>query len=383
MAHLTENAKPDTKEGATRSWVFPVAALLIVASCGLAYAAGYSSIFDVSYYAEGAGGALVPIRPKLDKKAYDLKLLQIANATTSISAEMLAAFEATMDSTSSLQASTSSRPLWPVKTVYPNYGALLPFKRIVAYYGNFYSTAMGALGEYPADEMLERLMSEVHAWEAADPSTPVVPAIHYIAVTAQAAAGNDGKYRARMPDSQIDHAIDLASRINAIVFVDIQVGLSDVYTEVPLLEKYLKLPQVHLAIDPEFAMKPSGRAPGTVVGTYDAQDINYAANYLAGLVRQYNLPPKILIVHRYTGDMVTNYQAITPLPEVQIVMDMDGWGSPERKTTTYDTFIKPQPVQFTGFKIFYKNDIKPPSTRMMTPADVLKLKPQPVYIQYQ
>jgi hypothetical protein len=160
------------------------------------------------------------------------------------------------------------------------------------------------------------------------------------------------------------------------------VGLSNLPTELPLLQKYLSMPNVHLAIDPEFAMH-NGAKPGTVVGTYSAADINYAANYLAGLVKANNLPPKILIVHRFTQGMVTNSADIKPLPEVQIVMDMDGWGSPTRKIGTYQAYEQNAPVQFTGFKLFYKNDLKPPSTRLMTPSEVLKLTPQPMFIQYQ
>ncbi|MDP3402915.1 MAG: hypothetical protein Q8S35_03115, partial [bacterium] len=89
------------------------------------------------------------------------------------------------------------------------------------------------------------------------------------------------------------------------------------------------------------------------------------------------------IVHRFTQKMVTNYQNIRPLPEVQIVMDMDGWGPPTLKLGTYRQFVAPEPVQFTGFKIFYKNDLKPPSERLLTPGDLLKLTPQPMFIQYQ
>ena len=269
-----------------------------------------------------------------------------------------------------------------MSTVYPNARAILPFKRVVAYYGNFYSKAMGVLGEYPADQMLAQLASTTAMWAAADPSTPAVPAIHYIAVVAQATAGKDGKYILRMPDDQIEHALDLANQIQGLVFLDVQVGLSTLQTELPMLEKYLKMPQVHLAIDPEFSMK-YGNRPGTVIGTFDAADINYAAEYLAGLVRENHLPPKMLVIHRFTQAMVTNYKKIQPLPEVQIVMDMDGFGSKELKTGTYTRVIYPEPVQFTGIKLFYKNDSRPPSTGLFTPAEVLKLTPAPIYIQYQ
>src|SRR6202011_4389790 len=71
---------------------------------------------------------------------------------------------------------------WPAKTAYPNAGAILPFKRIVAYYGNLYSKRMGVLGEYPEQEMLQKLAVEVKKWEKADSTMAVQPALHYIAV---------------------------------------------------------------------------------------------------------------------------------------------------------------------------------------------------------
>ncbi|MBP9715547.1 MAG: hypothetical protein KBD52_03615, partial [Candidatus Pacebacteria bacterium] len=272
--------------------------------------------------------------------------------------------------------------LWPKKTVYPNVGAILPFKRVIAYYGNLYSTKMGVLGQYPEAEMLRRLDIEVKKWEAADPETPVQPALHYIAVVAQGSAGADGKYRARMPDSEIDKVLKIAEKINAIVFLDIQVGFSTVPIEVPRLEKYLKMPNVHLGLDPEFSMK-SGIRPGKVVGTMDATDINFAAEYLAKIVKENNLPPKILIVHRYTQKMMTNYSAMLPLPEVQIIIHMDGWGGKAKKINTFKQFVYKEPVQFAGFKLFYKNDVLEPNTTLFTPTELLKLNPRPIYIQYQ
>jgi len=328
-----------------------------------------------------SGTSSAPVVASLDIAAYNKKLIQIANYPSSTTAHLTASSSATSDASSSSLAAIAPRHPWPVKTVYPNAGALLPFNRIVAYYGNFYSTSMGVLGQYPPAEALSRLQAAAAQWQAADPSTPVIPAIDYIAVTAQGSPGADGKYRLRMPDSQIQQAISMAAEINGIVILDVQVGDSTLQAELPLLAQYLKLPQVHLAIDPEFAMH-NGEKPGTVIGTFDATDINYAANFLAGLVKANNLPPKILVVHRFTEDMVTHYKNITPLPEVEIVMDMDGWGPPAKKVGTYTNFIAGEPVQFTGFKLFYKNDIKS-GIPMMTPEQVLKLTPQPVFIQYQ
>jgi hypothetical protein len=271
---------------------------------------------------------------------------------------------------------------WPAKAPYPLPGAILPFHRVVAFYGNLYSKKMGILGELPKEEMLKKLKGEVAKWQAADSSLPVMPALHYVAVTAQGAPGKDGKHRMRMPDHQIDSIVNWARSINAISFVDIQVGHSTVKDEVPALEKYLIMPDVHLGIDPEFSMK-GGEVPGTRIGTFNADDINAAVDYLQSLVQKHNLPPKILVVHRFTEGMVRGYEGIKKVPEVQIVMDMDGWGDKILKRSTYLRYIFKDPVQFTGFKLFYKNDTKTGADQLYTPQELLKFVPKPIYIQYQ
>jgi hypothetical protein len=271
---------------------------------------------------------------------------------------------------------------WPVKAPLPLAGAILPFKTIIAYYGNLYSKQMGILGELPRKQMLEKLTGEMAKWKKADSTLELQPALHYIAVTAQQSPGKAGKYRLRMPFHQIDSVLSMAKEINALVFLDIQVGKSTIQSELPEFEKYLKLPNVHIGMDPEFSMK-TGHNPGQVVGVYDAADINFVSNYLAKIVKENNLPPKVLVVHRFTQGGVTNYKNIRLQPEVQIVMHMDGWGEPARKINTYKNFIYREPVQFTGFKLFYKNDVIRSKARLMTPEELLKLKPRPVYIQYQ
>jgi hypothetical protein len=273
---------------------------------------------------------------------------------------------------------------WPVKNdVVPINGAILPYNRIVAYYGNLYSKKMGALGEYAPKQMWSMLLKEVDKWNKADTLIKSIPAVHYIATVASGTPGKDGKYINRMPDKQIDSALTIAKMHNAIVFLDVQVALSNLRAELPRLEKYLKMPHVHLGIDPEFAMAPSGKVPGKKIGTYDAADINYATEYLAKLVKENNLPAKILVVHRFTQGMVTNYKNIKLRKETQIVMDMDGWGEPELKKGTYRNHLYKEPVQFVGFKLFYKNDLKRAPNVMMTPSDLMKLTPKPIYIQYQ
>ncbi|MEJ7679286.1 MAG: hypothetical protein WKG06_15805 [Segetibacter sp.] len=145
-------------------------------------------------------------------------------------------------------ANNDSTGKWPAKAPYPLPGAILPYHRIVAFYGNLYSKRMGILGEVPKNEMLKKLQGEVAKWQAADSSLPVIPALHYVAVTAQGTGGKDSKYRLRMPFHQIDTIVNWAKEINALVFVDIQVAHSTVKDEVLALEKYLQMPNVNLEL---------------------------------------------------------------------------------------------------------------------------------------
>ena len=271
---------------------------------------------------------------------------------------------------------------WPGKGPAALPGAILPQKRIVAYYGNPLSKKMGALGEFPKDDMLRRLKGEESRWQAADPSIPVQPALHLIAVVAQSEPGKSGKYRMIIPDSIVNQVYGWAKEANALLFIDIQTGHDDIRTILPRFEWLLKNPDVHLGIDPEFNLIKSGAKPGKKIGTYDAADINYVSGYLKDLVKKYDLPPKVFTVHRFTRNGVTNSRGIVLRPEVQIVMHMDGWGAPWLKRDSYKDYVVAEPVQYTGFKLFYHNDTKK-GNPLMTPQEVLRLNPKPLYIQYQ
>jgi hypothetical protein len=271
---------------------------------------------------------------------------------------------------------------WPVKMPAPLPGSILPQKRIITYYGNPLSKRMGALGEYEPKDMVRRLKAEAKRWSDADPSMPVQPALHLIAVVAQGDPGKAGKYRMVMPDEIVNKVYGWAREANCLLFIDIQTGHEDIRTLLPRFEWLLKNPDVHLGIDPEFNLVASRKVPGTKVGTFDASEINYVSGYLKDLVKKYRLPPKVLTVHRFTRKGVTNYRQIVLRPEVQIVMNMDGWGGPHLKRSSYKDYIVAEPVQFTGFKLFYHNDTKK-GDPLMTPKDVLRLNPKPVYIMYQ
>lgn len=276
-------------------------------------------------------------------------------------------------------AETAPRPSPTASFVLPPAlpGAILPGRRIVSYYGNPLTAQMGVLGELPPEALFPRLRAQAEAYAKADRSRPTVPALELVAVVAQADPGPDGLYRLRMDTELIERVSGWAEQNGFLLILDIQVGRGTVDDEVRWLLPFLKRPHVHLALDPEFAMPP-GQVPGARIGTMDAATINGALRTLADLVEAEGLPPKLLIVHRFTEQMVTNARKIVTDPRVQVVMVMDGFGGPGIKTRQYADLIAAERVQYTGFKLFYRHD-----EPLMTPTQVLLLEPAPDLIIYQ
>jgi hypothetical protein len=281
-----------------------------------------------------------------------------------------------------IRAGVAAGANWPNRPSAP--GALLPGKRIIAYYGNPHSQKMGVLGEYPETQMLAMLDTTVAAWAAADPATPIVPAIHLVTVVAQGSPGSDGMWRRREDSTMIERTYRWAQSRKGVLFLDIQASHSTLQQELPPLLRYLERPDVHLGIDPEFYMhhEKAGVRPSAKIGMMKAADINYVIQTLDRLVIEKKLPPKVLVVHRFTRLMVPDAELIRPTRNVQVVMHMDGWGPPWLKFDSYNHYIVQHPVQFTGFKLFYHNDTKK-GDALLLPGELLRLSPRLSYVQYQ
>ena len=249
--------------------------------------------------------------------------------------------------------------------------------RIIAYYGTPLSKKMGVLGQNPKEQMLPALKLKTQVWQTADPSTPTKCALELIAIVAQASPGKGKMHRARMSEAKIDEVLGWAREAGCLLILDVQVGWSTVPDELPFLRKWLIEPDVHLGLDPEWDMDP-GVAPGKKIGRMSAEHIQFSIDYVADLVRTNNLPPKLVIVHRFRDFMVQNPATIVPKPEIRLLVNADGFGPPASKMNTYLIAQASMPTTLTGFKLFYKND-KP----MLQPVDVLPLRPVPVFINSQ
>ncbi len=256
-------------------------------------------------------------------------------------------------------------------------GSILPKNRILLFYGFPGDANMGILGEYDMQRLMELLQQQAAEYQAADPSRPVKIAFEVIASVAQPEPQADGSYLLDAPSAQLDEYTDFTASNDMLLFFDLQIGRRTVQTEVEGLRRWLQNEHVHLALDPEFGMK-EGQIPGSVIGSVEAKDITWTQQYLVELTQELGLPPKVLIVHQFTGSMIANKDQLAPVPGVQLVIDFDGWGSPDLKRTGYAATIAQMPIEYNGIKLFYNQD-----QPLMTPQEVLDLSPAPDIVIYQ
>jgi hypothetical protein len=252
--------------------------------------------------------------------------------------------------------------------------AILPDSRIVAFYGAPQSPELGALGIGTPDAAARRLERQARPYERR--RRPVLPALELIAVIANADAGEDGMYRARQPNGIIRRYLRAARRHRMLLLLDVQPGRSDFFTEVTRLRRWLREPDVGLALDPEWRVT-APEVPGDVIGSVDPREVNATSAWLAQLVARNDLPQKLFVVHQFTDDMVDHRQ-LKRRPELAMVLNADGFGGSEVKVAKYRAFTRAAPGFHQGFKLFYEED-----AGLMTPQQVLRLRPAPDVVVYE
>jgi hypothetical protein len=252
--------------------------------------------------------------------------------------------------------------------------SVLPEHRVVAYYGAPQSRELGALGVGSPDGAARRLARQAKPYDRK--RRPQLPALELITVIANADAGDDGTYRARQSDAVIRRYLRAARRAKALLLLDLQPGRSDFFTEAVRLEKWLKEPDVGLALDPEWRVR-EGEVPGQVIGHVQPREVNATSAWLAQLVARERLPEKLLVIHQFTDDMVDE-TALKPRDGLAIVLNTDGFGSRAVKRAKYHDFTRQSPGFFPGLKLFYAEDVN-----MMRPRNVMRLRPPPAFVVYE
>jgi transcriptional regulator with XRE-family HTH domain len=253
------------------------------------------------------------------------------------------------------------------RTIFPNY-------RIVAFYGSPETSRLGILGIGP-DQAARRLLKQAGGYRAGH--KPVLPAFEVIATVALGHPGDDGMYRRRVGAQEIRNYLNVARKNKIYTILDIQPGRSDFMSEVRVYEEFLKEPDVGLALDAEWHVGAQG-VPGQVLGSVDSKSVNQVISYLVDLVKIYNLPQKLLVIHRFTDDMIKNKDKIKTPSQVAVTLDVDGFGEKAAKYVKYQSYVSEEDGVYHGIKLYYQRD-----TDLMSPDDVLYLAPQPDLIVYQ
>lgn len=236
---------------------------------------------------------------------------------------------------------------------------------------------MGILGEYDKETLLALLQEQAAAYEAVDPNTRNILAFEIIATVAQPWPGDDGTYVLYTGDEWIGEYVDFATANGLDVILDLQIGHNSIANEIDRVRHWLALPNVHVALDPEFSTGPD-RIPGEFIGEVDGHDVNTAIKMVSDIVAEYNLPSKIVMVHQFETEMIYNKDVIVTRPGVDFVLDMDGFGSPGPKLENYDIFVRQQLIEYGGIKMFYQQD-----DPLLDPATIVSLDPAPLVVIYQ
>jgi hypothetical protein len=252
---------------------------------------------------------------------------------------------------------------------------IFPDWRVVAFYGAPQDQELGALGIGRPAAAGRRLVRQARAYRIG--GRPVLPAFELIATIVQAAPGDDGDHAHRQSHAVIRRYLRAARRQKALLILDIQPGQADFMKEVRALRPFLEQPDVSLALDPEWSMDP-GELPGQSIGSTDVATVNAVGRELSRIVRRGDLPQKLLVIHRFTADMIENENRLRSYPGVALTVNVDGFGDRPNKISKYHEFTRGRRDRHHGLKLFYREDVN-----LMTPQRVMRLRPRPELVVYE
>jgi hypothetical protein len=255
--------------------------------------------------------------------------------------------------------------------------SVIPQNRVIGFYGAPQAPQLGELGIGSPQSAAKRLRRQIKPYKPRSPK-PILPVFELLGTIALASPGPDGKYRSRQPDSIIRRYARTARRNDFLLMLDIQPGRSRFMQEVEHLRRWLRKPFVSVALDPEWNVGPNG-VPGQEIGSVSARMVNRVTKYLSAIVRKRDLPQKLVVVHQFTDSMIRNKQDLRPRKQVDLVLNADGFGTPEAKISKYEQLTPGKGSGlYAGFKLFYEED-----TNLMSPKQVMRLRPRPDFVVYE
>lgn len=257
------------------------------------------------------------------------------------------------------------------RQLYPNF-------RLVALYGTPGDPVLGVLGEQDAGTAVARAKALAQEYQAYTQER-ILPTLEIITTIASAGPTENGDYSREQPLQVLAPWIAKAKEAGVYVVLDLQPGRTDFLTQAQSYELLLRQPNVGLALDPEWRLKPD-QTHLKQIGSVSIDEVNATATWLASLTAQQKLPQKLFLLHQFRTSMLPGIEQLDMShSELAYVIQMDGQGTRQAKLGTWQAIRqKPGPDMRFGWKNFYKKD-----EAMLTPAETMQLVPQPWYVSYQ
>ena len=261
---------------------------------------------------------------------------------------------------------------------------------IVGYYGRPDAKSLGVLGQYSIEDLTPLIQAKADEYDKINGDQSVIPAYHLIYGLATGDPGRKKDYLLPLSETKLMKYINAAQENGFLVIIDTQLGAETPLEAITPVLKYLKYDSVHLAVDPEFEVNGLDIRPGKVIGHITGEQVNQVQAAMLDYMSENNISgKKILMVHSFTQGMVTDKDKIELNDKIDLIMNLDGHGSPALKIKVYNSLYTARSASRVsgGFKLFFQED-KP---AMMTPSQALglesvggkKLAEKPTYINYQ
>lgn len=256
-------------------------------------------------------------------------------------------------------------------------GNLVEDNQVVVFYGTPRASGLGILGTFEPEEAARRLATQTRVFDRANGDRGAIGAMEVIygMVTAEPGPRND--HVAYLKDSEIQPYLDLAEEYDHQVILDLQIGRNDPSDEIRKIERFLKNPRVHVAIDPEYAVGPHG-VPIVNSGRITGDEINEVQREVRRIVRKHNLPPKMVIVHQFMDHTIIDGEDVRRYGGINLILNMDAFGDVPAKIRMYEHFASKSWAHRNSYNVFLKQD-----SHISSEEELLKLDPMPDMFMYQ
>ena len=278
----------------------------------------------------------------------------------------------------------ASRPYWAAaEGELNNPASFLPQESILlasdilAFYGHPRSKNMGILGRYTKEELNGMLTALAGEYKEAGGRN--VRKAFYIIYGTVWPEGNIGI----LPESLLREYIDFGLENDILIIIDHQIGRFTPAESLTRMLSWLKYPNVHLALDPEWRTTK----PNEEIGTVSAEELNQVQRIMENYMIENQIPgERLLVIHQFNWRMISNREKVqSNFSKVRLVHCADGFGSPSVKKTSYAFNARAGNIPVKGFKLFYNFGIPGAGfdSPIMSPKEVFELNPRPYVVMYQ